>query len=203
MNLVETLNKRRDTRHFLTDSIDHNIVEDAIKFAANAPSVGQLKPTRFILIESIEGKTKVKKNFIETNKQAIEKAKSANKNIEYESLKLEGILESPVGMIICYDVDVLKNFTIGTITKPNEMLIASTSCAIHTLWLYLTSKDLSLGWVSILNFELLKSDFDIPESWQPLGYFCIGKPATDYEKMPMLTLNNWESFHRGYVISKK
>ena len=175
----------------------------AIEIANLAPSVGLLKPTRFCLISSLENKIRVKENFEKTNKKALSEQKSENQEKIYSNLKLEGILEAPVGLVICCDFSVLDGFSIGTISQPREMLLASTSCAIHTLWLCLTEKKLGLGWVSILDFEELAKDLELPKDWFPMGYFCIGKPATDYEKMPMLALENWKEDKESAIILKR
>jgi nicotinate-nucleotide--dimethylbenzimidazole phosphoribosyltransferase len=203
MELEETIFKRRDTRHFLTDPVDPNILEKAIQMANMAPSVGQLKPTRFVLIEDMELKKKIKGNFDQLNALAEITAKESGRDLNYRQLKLEGILEAPIGLVICCDFSVLHTFSIGTISKPREMLLASTSCSIHTLWLYLTQCGLSMGWVSILDFEELSKILELPEDWFPMGYFCIGKPATHYKEMPMLSLENWNTHLNPPVILRK
>jgi nicotinate-nucleotide--dimethylbenzimidazole phosphoribosyltransferase len=203
MELVEVILKRRDTRHFLPDEIDETIIEKAIHIANMAPSVGQLKPTRYVVVTDIEIKKRVKANFEMVNNLAKKSDKSDKKEIAYNRLKLEGILEAPIGIVICCDFSVLDGFSIGTITQPKEMLIASTTCAIHTLWLYLTQCNLAMGWVSILDFAELSKTLDLPSDWFPMGYFCIGKPATNYDNMPMLSLENWNTHTNPPVIIKK
>ncbi len=203
MELEEAIKCRRDTRHFLKDPINQEIIDKAIRIADMAPSVGQLKPTRYILVESPELKVKIKENFLRTNLKAIQKIEKSKIKANYESLKLEAILEAPVGLVICCDLSVLKSFSIGTISKPKETLIYSTICAIHTLWLYLTSQELSMGWVSILNFEELTKDLSLNTKWTPMGYFCIGKPATNYQDMPMLSLQNWNSHLKEPTLIRK
>jgi nicotinate-nucleotide--dimethylbenzimidazole phosphoribosyltransferase len=94
-------------------------------------------------------------------------------------------LEAPIGIVICCDFSVLDGFTIGTLTQPKEMLLAGTSWAIHTLWLYLTACNLAMGRVSILDFAELSKTLDLPSDRFPMGYFCIGKPVTNYDNMPM------------------
>jgi 5,6-dimethylbenzimidazole synthase len=203
MDLIECIRKRRDTRHFLDDPIDPEIIKKAIRIADSAPSVGQLKPTRYVLVKEPEIRKAIKRNFDAVNNLAKGEEKALKQDLKYKELKLEGILEAPVGMVICCDFSVLEGFSIGTISQPREMLIASTACAIYTLWLYLTQVNLAMGWVSILNFEELSGLLDLPASWFPMGYFCIGKPATDYNNMPMLSLEKWNSHTKEPVIIHK
>jgi len=203
MELDEVIIRRRDTRHFLPDPIDERVLEGLIKTANLAPSVGQSKPTRYIIVQDPVLRQKIKSNFLVQNEKAKILASGQDKDSDYAKLKLEGILEAPLGLVICCDLSVLKEFSIGTITQPREMLLASTSCAIHTLWLSLTQMGLGMGWVSILDFDELSSSLDLPAEWFPMGYFCIGKPATDYSSMPMLSLENWNSHLEPPIILYK
>jgi nicotinate-nucleotide--dimethylbenzimidazole phosphoribosyltransferase len=47
-----------------------------------------------------------------------------------------------------------------------------------------------MGWVSILNYYDFKK-IGLPDHIEPLGYFCAGKPATDYDDQPMLQQLKW------------
>jgi len=199
MDFLEVIKKRRDSRHFSNEEIDMKVIMEGINLASLAPSVGQTKPTRFIIIESSKTKLLIKENFIKANKIAANNRENPNTQL-YENLKLEAILDAPVGLIICCDLSELNNFSIGTATQGKEMLMASTVCAIHTLWLFLTNINLSLGWVSILDYEQLKADVDIDTDYFPLGYFCIGKPAKDYGGIPMLSEQKWNTHLQNPII---
>lgn len=94
-------------------------------------------------------------------------------------------------MVICYDRSVLNHFTIGTIGS-NESIKFSAVCAAQNVWLSLTEQGYSMGWVSILNYYEFKKLLGFPENIEPLGYFCIGKPASNYDNQPMLQQLNWK-----------
>jgi nicotinate-nucleotide--dimethylbenzimidazole phosphoribosyltransferase len=49
-----------------------------------------------------------------------------------------------------------------------------------------------MGWVSIINYYQFKKILDLPDNIEPLGYFCIGKPATNYNNQPMLKQLHWK-----------
>lgn len=59
MDLLKAISKRRNTRHFLTDEINLGIIEKNINVANMAPSVGQLKPTRYVVVTDIEIKKEI------------------------------------------------------------------------------------------------------------------------------------------------
>ena len=189
--LDDILKSRRDTRHFTADEVPNEVIEKALQAGHWAPSVGLTDATRYFIIKSPEVKTAVKDLFLDYNKKAEELTDNPEQKERYKSLKLEAIEEAPIGLIIAYDRSVLNQFTIGTVGS-NEAVKFSSVCAAQNIWLSLTEQGYGMGWVSILNYYQFKKILDLPENIEPLGYFCIGKPATNYDNQPMLQQLNWK-----------
>lgn len=189
--LDDILKSRRDTRHFTADEVPDEVIEKALQAGHWAPSVGLTEATRYFIIKSPEVKTAVKDLFLDYNKKAEELTDNPEQKERYKSLKLEAIEEAPIGLIIAYDRSVLNQFTIGTVGS-NEAVKFSSVCAAQNIWLSLTEQGYGMGWVSILNYYQFKKILDLPENIEPLGYFCIGKPATNYDNQPMLQQLNWK-----------
>ncbi|MEO8516962.1 MAG: nicotinate-nucleotide--dimethylbenzimidazole phosphoribosyltransferase [Flavobacterium sp.] len=189
--LDDILKSRRDTRHFTNDAVPDVVIDVALKAGHLAPSVGLTDATRYYLIRSNEIKKAVKELFINYDKKAANQTDNPNQKEKYQNLKLEAIEEASLGLVICYDRSVLNNFTIGTVGS-NESIKFSAVCAAQNIWLSLTEQGYSMGWVSILNYYQFKKLLGLPENIEPLGYFCIGKPATDYDHQPMLQQLNWK-----------
>ncbi|EJG01714.1 nicotinate-nucleotide--dimethylbenzimidazole phosphoribosyltransferase [Flavobacterium sp. F52] len=190
-NLDDILKSRRDTRHFTADEVPDEVIQKALQAGHWAPSVGLTDATRYYIIKSDEVKTSIKKLFLDYNKKAEELTDNPKQKELYRSLKLEAIEEAPIGLIIAYDRSVLNQFTIGTIGS-NEAVKFSTVCAAQNIWLSLTEQGYGMGWVSILNYYQFKKILNLPENIEPLGYFCIGKPATNYNNQPMLQQLHWK-----------
>lgn len=190
-DLYEIITSRRDTRHFTTDKVPNEVLEKAIEAGHHAPSVGLTDATRYYVIESVSIKKKIKELFLAYHEKAANATDDEAQKESYLKLKLEAIEEAPIGMVIAYDRSVLDSFTIGTIGS-NEAIKFSAVCAAQNIWLSLTEQGYSMGWVSILNYYDFKSILNIPEHIEPLGYFCIGKPATDYGNQPMLQQLHWK-----------
>jgi nicotinate-nucleotide--dimethylbenzimidazole phosphoribosyltransferase len=189
--LDDILKSRRDTRHFTADEVPDEVIEKALQAGHWAPSVGLTDATRYYIIKSTEVKTAVKNLFLDYNKKAEELTDNPEQKEHYKSLKLEAIEEAPIGLIIAYDRSVLNQFTIGTVGS-NEAVKFSSVCAAQNIWLSLTEQGYGMGWVSILNYYEFKKILDLPENIEPLGYFCIGKPATNYDNQPMLQQLHWK-----------
>ncbi|WP_158798334.1 nicotinate-nucleotide--dimethylbenzimidazole phosphoribosyltransferase [Pedobacter sp. L105] len=190
--LEELLKIRRDTRHFTNDPVPDEVLKKALQAGHMAPSVGLTDATRYFTIHSAEIKQEIKKLFDQYNHKAYQQIETDAQKTVYQALKLEAIVDAPLGLVICYDRSVLNNFTIGTVAS-NDTLKFSAVCAIQNIWLSLTEQGYSMGWVSILNYYRFKKILNLPDEMEPLGYFCVGKPATDYEKQPMLQQLGWKT----------
>jgi len=199
--LDDILKSRRDTRHFTADEVPDEVIEKALQAGHWAPSVGLTDATRYFIIKSNEVKTAVKNLFLDYNKKAEELTDNPEQKEHYRSLKLEAIEEAPIGLIIAYDRSVLNQFTIGTVGS-NEAVKFSSVCAAQNIWLSLTEQGYGMGWVSILNYHQFKKILDLPENIEPLGYFCIGKPATNYDNQPMLQQLHWKQKSEAPVCTE-
>ena len=189
--LDEIIKSRRDTRHFTNDDVPDAVLEKALQAGHWAPSVGLTDATKYYVIKAAEIKKAIKELFLEYDKKAVNLIDDENQKESYKSLKLEAIEEAPLGLVICYDRSVLNHFTIGTVGS-NEAVKFSSVCAAQNIWLSLTEQGYSMGWVSILNYYQFKQLLGLPENIEPLGYFCVGKPATNYDNQPMLQKLNWK-----------
>ncbi|MCL9807237.1 nicotinate-nucleotide--dimethylbenzimidazole phosphoribosyltransferase [Flavobacterium amniphilum] len=189
--LDDILKSRRDTRHFESDAVLDEVLEKALQAGHWAPSVGLTDATKYYIIKTPELKKEIKNLFLEYDEKAANQTDNSSQKQQYKSLKLEAIEEAPLGLIICYDRSVLNNFTIGTVGS-NEAIKFSAVCSAQNIWLSLTEQGYSMGWVSILNYYQFKKLIGLPEHIEPLGYFCVGKPSTDYDNQPMLQQLNWK-----------
>ena len=189
--LDDILKARRDTRHFTTDEVPDDVIKKALQAGHWAPSVGLTDATKYYIIKSAEVKKAIKDLFLDYNKKAEDLTDNPEQKKHYKSLKLEAIEEAPIGLIIAYDRSVLNQFTIGTVGS-NEAVKFSSVCAAQNIWLSLTEQGYGMGWVSILNYYQFKKTLNLPDNIEPLGYFCIGKPATNYNNQPMLQQLHWK-----------
>ncbi|WP_141384591.1 nicotinate-nucleotide--dimethylbenzimidazole phosphoribosyltransferase, partial [Flavobacterium flevense] len=200
-NLDEIIKSRRDTRHFTNDEVPDAVIEKALQAGHWAPSVGLTEATRYYLIKSAEVKKAIKELFLEYDKKAAKSTDDESQKKQYQNLKLEAIEEAPLGLVICYDRSVLNNFTIGTVGS-NEAIKFSAVCAAQNIWLSLTEQGYSMGWVSILNYYEFKKILGLPDHIEPLGYFCVGKPATNYDNQPMLQQLHWKQKSETPCVSE-
>ena len=180
---------RRDVRsHFTSESINDKVLTRILNAAHHAPSVGFSQPWNFILIKNQKTKNKIKKSFDIEHLRASEQTEGSKKS-EYLSLKLEGILESPLNICITYDPTKFGPFVIGRTSIP-ETGIYSVCCAIQNMWLSARAEGIGLGWVSILSNEILKKELELPEHIIPIAYVCLGH-VTNFATKPDLESAKW------------
>src|SRR5579862_588762 len=95
--------ERRDVRsQFLPDPIPLAILGRLLRAAHHAPSVGFMQPWDFILIDDVKTREAVRAVFVRENERAARNY-VGERGALYRSLKLEGILDSPLNLCITCD----------------------------------------------------------------------------------------------------
>ena len=180
---------RRDVRsRFTSDPINDEVLTRILNAAHHAPSVGFSQPWNFILIKDFETRKKIKNSFENERKRSSQLVEEPKKT-KYLSLKLEGILDSPVNVCVTYDPSKFGPFVIGKSSIP-ETGIYSVCCAVQNLWLAARTEGIGLGWVSILSNEILKEVLELPEHVVPVAYLCLGH-VSDFAVKPDLETAGW------------
>ena len=187
--LYRTIFSRRDVRgQFKPDPIPDDVISRILYAAHHAPSVGFMQPWNFIIIKSKMIRKEVHNAFNQAHREAADMFSGEKRKI-YSSLKLEGILESPLNICLTCNRERTGPVVIGR-THIKEMDAYSSVCAIQNLWLAARAEGLGVGWVSILDEQKLKDILDIPEHVIPVGYLCIGK-VTHFHQKPELENAGW------------
>ncbi len=186
--IYKTIFNRRDVRgQFRPDPIP----VDVLRYAAHhAPSVGYMQPWNFLVVKSDQVKRRVHAAFVEANEEATTMFADDKREL-YSSLKLEGILESPINICITCDRKRTGTPVIGR-THDKAMDLYSSVCAVQNLWLAARAEGVGVGWVSILKQEELREALGIPEDIVPIAYLCVGYVSHFYKK-PELETANWLS----------
>lgn len=185
----KALRSRRDVRRgFLSKAVSDERLKRVFEAAHFAPSVGFMQPWNFIVIRSEQKKQAVKQAYLEG--QALEQTVfSGERKARYKSLKLEGILEAPVNVLVTCQRDRDGETGVGRSLQP-EMDLYSTVCAIQNMWLAARVEGLGMGWVSILKAEHLRDIFELPENVEVVAYLCLGF-VEHFESKPELETLGW------------
>jgi 5,6-dimethylbenzimidazole synthase len=187
--LYKAIYLRRDVRrHFLARAIPDVVLRRLLDAAHHAGSVGFMQPWSFLVIRSDEVKKKVKDLFEQANCEAGQVFEGQRREI-YSRLKLEGILESPVNLCVTCDPTRNGPHVLGRHTI-RETDVYSTCCAVQNLWLAARVEGIGVGWVSILDPDLLKQVLNIPSYVIPVAYLCVGY-VSEFLPRPELEAAGW------------
>ncbi len=181
---------RRDVRRFRTDPVSPELIDQLLALASHAPSVGFCQPWRFVLVESTERRAAIVENFRGANESALA-GYDGERRALYASLKLEGLAQAPVHLVVCADEGAATGHRLGRATMP-ETLRYSVVAAIQTFWLAARAEGLGVGWVSILDPPAVGRQLELPPDWSLIAYLCIGWPQEEHDD-PELERHGWET----------
>ncbi|MDH3601330.1 MAG: nicotinate-nucleotide--dimethylbenzimidazole phosphoribosyltransferase [Candidatus Tectomicrobia bacterium] len=186
--LYRVISARRDVRNYRPEPIPDEVIWRILEAAHQAPSVGFMQPWNFLLIRDPALRKQVHDNYVEVNRRAAA-AYEADANLRYRSLKLQGILDSPLNLLVTCDRARGGPAVLGRTTMP-ETDLYSTCLAIENLWLAARAEGLGVGWMSIAEPECLQQIFDLPESVVPVAYLTLGWPV-EMPDEPLLARVGW------------
>jgi 5,6-dimethylbenzimidazole synthase len=180
---------RRDVRRFCTDPLPHGLVEELVGLASLGPSVGYSQPCRFGRVDDPHRRASVMESSERANRAALASYKGEDAEL-YSGLKLAGLGESPVHLAAFCDRATSTGKGLGRQSMP-QALQYSAVMAICILWLAARARGVGVGWVSILEPEVVTRVLEVPESWELIGYLCLGYPRSDDDR-PALMRVGWE-----------
>lgn len=181
--------ERRDVRkHFLPNPVPQEVLSRILKASHHAGSVGFMQPWDFVVIQDVKTKQAVKRLFTQANEEAAQRYKGARAEL-YHGLKLEGILEAPLNLCITCTRQRGGPHVLGRATI-RDTDVYSTCCAIQNLWLAARAEGIGMGWVTILDYDALKSLLGIPRPIKVIAYLCVGY-VNEFAAKPDLEDAGW------------
>ncbi|MDR2838048.1 MAG: 5,6-dimethylbenzimidazole synthase [Azonexus sp.] len=180
---------RRDVRgQFLPTPVPDATLARLLLAAHHAPSVGFMQPWNFLLVRSPAAKARVRAVFAKANAEAALLFPQGQREI-YSRLKLEGIVDAPLGLCITCDRERSGPVVIGRTHMP-EMDLYSSVCAVQNLWLAARAEGLGVGWVSIFDEAELRAALGIPPGIVAVAYLCLGY-VSHFHARPELEEAGW------------
>jgi len=187
--VYKTIFSRRDVRSdFTKQTVPDDVIKRILTAAHHAPSVGFMQPWDFIVVSDIEAKKQIKQGFDESN-AASKKMFNEEQQPKYQEFKLEGILEAPLGICVTCDRNRNGPVVLGKTIKA-EMDLYSSVCAVQNLWLAARAENLGVGWVSIIEDDILRDALGIPNNIEIIAYLCIGY-VSKFKDKPELESAGW------------
>jgi 5,6-dimethylbenzimidazole synthase len=192
-DLYDVINRRRDTRReFTGQPIDSDALERVLAAAHCAPSVGMSQPWDFVLVRSPETLAAFRSHVAE-ERDAFAATLSGERAETFGRIKVEGIVESGLGIVVGYDPSRGGPNVLGRHAIADAGLY-SVVCAIQNLWLAATAEGLGVGWVSFYREEFLGELVGFPAHVRPVAWLCVGS-VSELPEVPDLERFGWR--HRS------
>jgi 5,6-dimethylbenzimidazole synthase len=190
-SFYDVIERRRDVRaEFTGERLDDELVTRILGAAHRAPSVGMSQPWDFVVVESLETRQAFR-GHVTTERDLFRDSLPAERRETFERIKIEGICESSVGIVVTYDQTRGGQHVLGRHTIADTGLY-STCLAIQNLWLAATAEGLGMGWVSFYREDTLRELLGIPEHVRPIAWLCVGH-VSHLETVPDLERHGWRS----------
>lgn len=180
---------RRDIRMYRPDPIPPESLHRILQAGHAAGSVGMMQPWNFIVLDDVEKRSHVHRHFVECNDRAAEVWKD-ERSVHYGALKLQGILDSPLNIIITCDHTRGGTHVLGRHTIP-ETDVYSTCLAVQNMWLAARSEGIGMGWLSIMEPDVVKAILEIPDHVSIIAYMTVGFPV-EFPDTPLLEAVGWK-----------
>lgn len=172
--LDSVLTARRDIRRFRPDPVPEELVRAVIESGHAGPSVGHSQPWRFIVVEDAALRDRAaamadKSRLWQAARMAPERGQ------QLLDLKLEGLREAPLGLVVACDRRAPAVGVLGRATFTDADMW-SCAAAIENMWLTARAHGLGMGWVTLFQPEELAELLGLPEGVETLGWLCLGWP---------------------------
>ncbi|GAA2521221.1 5,6-dimethylbenzimidazole synthase [Pilimelia columellifera] len=187
----EVLHRRRDVRAEFTGApVDPPALRRVLDAAHAAPSVGLSQPWDFVLIED-RATRQAFHDHVRAERDVFAATLSADEAAKFARIKIDGVLESSLSVVVTYDPDRGAPAVLGRHAIADAGLY-SVCLAIQNLWLAATAEGLGVGWVSFYREPYVRELLDIPHGIRPVAWLCLG-PVTRLADTPDLERHGWRS----------
>jgi 5,6-dimethylbenzimidazole synthase len=187
--LYDLIARRRDVRaEFSGEPLDDEVLERMLSAAHAAPSVGNSQPWDFVVVRD-RGVREAFQQHVATERAGFAASLPPERQQTFAAIKVEGILESALGIVVTYDPERGGPQVLGR-HAIDEAGLYSACLAIQNFWLAATAEEVGVGWVSFYRKEFLAGLLGIPAPVEPIAWLCVG-PVTALQETPDLERAGW------------
>ncbi|MDZ5660988.1 5,6-dimethylbenzimidazole synthase [Nocardioides sp. S-58] len=188
-DLYDVIARRRDVRaEFSGEAVDCDVLRRVLQAAHEAPSVGHSQPWDFVLVADKATRDTFVEH-VETERRVFAEQLPAERRETFDRIKVEGIRESGLGVVVTYDQARGGQHVLGRHAIADTG-VYSTCLAIQNLWLAATAEGLGVGWVSFYREEFLADLVGLPDGVRPVAWLCLG-PVSKLQEVPDLVRHGW------------
>lgn len=172
--LTQVISARRDVRRFRAEAVPDDLLRRVLEAGHAAPSVGHSQPWRFLIVRSADTRAAAA---VLADRERLRQAAGMTEEAARQllSLRLEGLREAPVGVVVCCDRRTRAAGVLGRATFPDSD-VWSCVAAVQNMWLTARAEGLGMGWVTLFRPEDLAGLLGLPDGVRTVGWLCLGWP---------------------------
>ncbi|MEV0946141.1 5,6-dimethylbenzimidazole synthase [Rhodococcus sp. NPDC049939] len=187
--VYDAIRRRRDVRaEFTGKPIAENVLERILGAGHSAPSVGNTQPWDFVVVRDPATLHSFADHVADARLRFAQSLPEERKKT-FDAIKIEGIRESGMGVVVTYDRGRGGQHILGRHTIDDTGLF-SVVLAIQNLWLAAVAENVGIGWVSFYDESYLTELLKIPEPVRPIAWLCVGDVA-EFQQVPDLERFGW------------
>jgi len=188
-SFYDTIRMRRDVRAEFTGApVAACVLQRVLTAAHAAPSVGMTQPWDFILVQAPHTLQRFAAH-VADKRAEFAASLPAERAATFDPIKVEGICESGLGVVVTHDQARGGAHVLGRHTVSDTGLF-STVLAVQNLWLAATAEGLGVGWVSFYDEEVLAELVGVSAPVRLIGWLCVGHIGA-HQSVPDLERFGW------------
>ena len=172
--VLQNIRTRRVVREMSGEGVERSQIETILEAARWAPSGGNLRPNRYIVIEDPETRRLIR-------------------------LVSPGMFQkAPALILICTNYDIVREHNLP---PTDRALMIDVGTAAQTMMLAAHAIGLASGPVTSFSKEAVKVILNLPQAWSPEMFICIGHKAENagpgmraWKRITWRDLTHWERF---------
>lgn len=180
---TQFLAERRSIRHFKTQPIPADILDQLLTSACQAPSAHNRQPWRFVVISSDGEKDKLARSMGERLRQQRlldgHDPEDIDKDVQRSCARITG---APLLILLCLTMEQMDHYTDQPrVEAERKMGVQSVAMAGQNLLLAAHAFGLGACWLCAPLFAAQETQraLDFPETWEPQGLILLGYPADE------------------------
>jgi coenzyme F420-0:L-glutamate ligase / coenzyme F420-1:gamma-L-glutamate ligase len=198
--LAESITGRRTVRAFQRESMPSEVVEEAIRAAGWAPSPHGRQPWRFVVVESLERRTKLADAMAADWQRQLELDGQPEEIVAIRLAKGRArLVDAPVLVLACLYLNDLDVYPDAERQEAERiMAIQSLGAAVQNLLLTVYASGYDAGWMCAPLFcpEIVRDVLGLEADLRPHALMPMGLPAKDPVRKARLPIGelvvSWE-----------
>lgn len=189
MSVYDAIRLRRDVRaEFTGEPLSQKMLERILGAAHSAPSVGNTQPWDFVVVRDTDRLATFAEHVAGARRRFADSLPEDRRRT-FDPIKVEGIRESGMGVVVTYDRSRGGEHVLGRHTIDDTGLFSAV-LAIQNLWLAAAAENVGVGWVSFYEEHFLTELLEIPEPIRPIAWLCVGR-VSQFQEVPDLERFGW------------